>query len=144
MEADYMDAKGTWYCTWVLQNRDSVQREETLKLRGTTIQGSLPFTDGDLLRAMVKTQQIQDWTDQFQSTSGNPIMVIFLVAAWVPGDSEVFPRLVTVHWPTLNRQRIDLAAFKLLKQFNARPLEAILLDDPAIWTDAQEVLTPCS
>ncbi len=134
---------GRWSSTWVIQDQASTRQIESFYLKGTSNQGSMPFTVTDLDQMMAKTQQITEWLNQFESASGDPISVLCVVEARIPEERHSKPRLVTVYWPGwggVSRPRVELAALILMKNFQKNPIESPVLNYANLTVSAQEAM----
>jgi hypothetical protein len=97
-ESDFDTVDGCWYSIFALHHTNTIGEVDEFDMQDPAIQGELPFTSEDLDRVMARARDMEAWLGQFESSSGNPLSVVALVAAWPEGDTQTYPRLVTTNW----------------------------------------------
>ncbi|WP_005032794.1 hypothetical protein [Holophaga foetida] len=118
----------TWHTSFLVRHRDTVKRVEELHLEDPKLMGALPFRAEDLDRVIRRTEEMQAWFEQFESSSGNPIWVLGVVGSWPDGDRQSYPRLVTSYRSLgVDPQEARQWSEELMAQFQAAPLKAPLL-----------------
>jgi hypothetical protein len=142
-ESDFGSVDGCWYSIFALHHTNTIGEVQEFNMQDPAIQGELHFTSEDLDRVMARAEEMATWLGQFESSSGNPLAVIAVVAAWPEGDTQTFPRLVTTSWRGWNGANDSArreAALQLLGRFQGAPLESPILQGVEIWDAADEAL----
>lgn len=125
-----------WYTILTLYHRHTTGEIDSFHLEDPSLQGTLPLTREDLQRVIDRTNGMTTWTRQFESASGNPISVVAVVACWVEGDSQTYPRMATAYWPhpsITHLGELEEASLELLERFQREPLSCPIIRNIEYW-----------